>query len=88
MFRILLNAILILLAARFAVSIARLMTGRKQAGPRLDEEPQSKERRARPRVDRSDAVDVPFTEIPPDSHKEAEKKGRGEGAAGPSAGGF
>ena len=82
MLRFILNALLILLALRFVSVIARAITAGKREGPRLKDEPrageprareghsrepQARERGSRPRVERSDAVDVPFTEIPPDS---------------------
>ncbi|HEY6221149.1 MAG TPA: hypothetical protein VIX13_01310 [Candidatus Eisenbacteria bacterium] len=74
MLRSILYALSILLALRFVSVIARMITAGKRPGPRIDEEPQdrggappNRERPSRPRVQRSDAVDVPFTDIPPDS---------------------
>lgn len=67
MLRLIFNALLILLSLRFVTMIARAITGGKRSAPPLNEEPQVPKRPARPRVSQSDAVDVPFTEIPPDS---------------------
>jgi len=67
MFRFILNSILFLIALRFVVLVARAVTAGRRKGPRLTEEPEAQGRRTRPRVSSSDAVDVPFTEIPPDS---------------------
>jgi hypothetical protein len=70
MLRFIVTAILILLALRFVSLIARLITAGKRPGPRLRDQRRDSERQPRPsgpRVERSDAVDVPFTEIPPDA---------------------
>jgi len=72
--RFILYTLSILLALRFVSVIVRAITGGKGPGPRIKEEPQGREeapqdreRRSRTRAQRSDAVDVPFTDIPPDS---------------------
>lgn len=67
MLRVILTSILFLVALRFVSLIARLLTSGRRSEPRLSEEPQARERRSRARVPHSEAVDVPFTEIPPDS---------------------
>ena len=74
MLRFILYTLSILLALRFVSMIARAINAGKGPGPRIDGEPQDRggappsgERPPRPRVQRSDAVDVPFTDIPPDS---------------------
>jgi len=46
---------------------AREAQGRKPQGQGRERQGQGRHRRSRPRIQRSDAVDVPFTEIPPDS---------------------
>jgi len=66
MFRLLLRLFLALLFARFVVGIVRYLSGGGRAS-RLENEP-DRERKAAPRstsrplVDRSNAIDVPFTE--------------------------
>ena len=67
MLRFILNTIVILLALRFISMIARAIGAGMRSAPKLDDEPQAPKRPLRPRDPRSDAVDVPFTEIPPDS---------------------
>ena len=67
MLRFILQSIVFLIALRFVVLVARALTAGRRSGPRLEEEPQAPPRAPRPRVSQSDAVDVPFTEIPPDS---------------------
>jgi hypothetical protein len=68
MLRFILNTFLILLALRFVSMIARAIGAGRRSGPRLNEEPEAPKRSTRSRVPpHSDAVDVPFTEIPPDS---------------------
>jgi hypothetical protein len=70
MLRYILNAIFLLFIVRTVIWFARMLTARHDQGPRLDESPQNAERRARLRVERTDAVDVPFTEIPPEKRAE------------------
>ena len=81
MLRSILYALSVLLALRFVSVIARMITAGKRPGPQGNggsqgnEGPQDRgegplrtgERPPRSRVQRSDAVDVPFTDIPPDS---------------------
>jgi len=76
MLRFILYTLSILLALRFVSIIARAITAGKRSGPRVDEGPDGgeagvprRERRPGPRIERSDAVDVPFTDLPPDSPK-------------------
>ena len=74
MLRFILYTLSFLLALRFVSVIARVIAAGKRRGPRIGEEPpdrgeatQDPGHPPRPRVRRSDAVDVPFTDIPPDS---------------------
>ena len=81
MLRFILYTLSILLALRFVSLIARAITAGKRQGPQGNGGSQGNEelrdhreaplrtgaRPPRPRAQRSDAVDVPFTDIPPDS---------------------
>jgi hypothetical protein len=64
--RFILIAVFVLLALRFLVSIARLLAmGRRQPTVDPGRSPTTSEKRAS-QFDPSNAIDVPFTEIPPE----------------------
>jgi len=67
MLRIVLSAIVFLLTLQFVSAIARLIRDRKPPDQRPQAKPQSGDDGARARRRHEDAVDVPFTDIPPDS---------------------
>ncbi len=65
MLRYLISFIFVLLALRFVASLARMLSSggsRPSVGPETQPDPKSP-----PQFDTSTAIDVPFTEIPPES---------------------
>lgn len=65
MLRYLFSFIVVLLTLRFVASLARMLSSggdRPSVGPETQPEPKSPAR-----FDASTAIDVPFTEIPPES---------------------
>ncbi len=78
MLRFLLNAILVLVFLRLVFWVGRLLTRRSSqseqlGGDRSQAAPSEPDARRTAALDRSSAIDVPFTEVPPEASSKAEK---------------